>query len=102
MLYLRDFQGTERYRKALYFIFSDFEDNIITEEELFISKISPILLWEDKKDGGVFVKLAIYSTMPKGYKFLKDEPKAPYGYEWIYNGKFKKEGRCIGLLRIKK
>lgn len=100
MLYLRDFEGTERYKKARYFVFDDCEGNLIGQDDLFLSKITPILLWDDMKDGGVHVKLAIYREMPKGYKIFKDAPKAPYGYEWIYNGKSRTNGRSVGLLKI--
>ena len=97
MLYLRDFIGTERYKKANYFIYNDYENNPV---DSLISQICPILLWEDQKDGGVKIKLALYHEIPKGYKLWKDAPKAPYGYEWIYNGKPRTDGRSIGLLKI--
>ena len=100
MLYLRDFKGTERYKKASYFVFSGFDKKILEKEEEFLSEIAPILLWEDLKDGGVYVQLAIYNEMPKNYKIFKDAPKAPYGYEWIYNGKPITDGRCIGLFKL--
>ena len=98
MLYLRDFIGTERYKKATYFIYRDYEDNPV---DSLISEICPILLWEDQKDGGEKIKLALYHEIPKGYKLWQDAPKAPYGYEWIYNGRSASDGGCIGLLRIK-
>lgn len=101
MLYLRDFKGTERYKKTSYFVFTDFKGNVIGQDEKFLSEITPVLCWKDEKDGGAFIKLAIYDEMPKDYKLFKDAPKAPYGYEWIYNGKSISEGRCMGLLRIK-
>ena len=101
MLYLRDFKGTERYKKAGYFVFTDFDNNIIGQEDRFLSEIAPVLLWEDSKDGGAFIKLAIYDEMPKGYKLFKSAPKAPHKYEWIYNGKPLDDGRCVGLLKLK-
>lgn len=100
MLYLRDFKGTERYKKSTYFVFTDFKNNIIRQEDRFLSEIAPVLSWEDLKDGGAYIKLAIYDEIPKGYKFFKTAPKAPYGYEWIYNGKPVNDGRHIGLLKI--
>jgi hypothetical protein len=102
MLYLRDFKGTERYKKASYFIFSDFDKNLLGKDGEFLKEITPVLLWEDLKDGGVHIQLAIYDEIPKGYKLFKEAPKAPYGYEWIYNGKSASDGRYIGLLKDKK
>ena len=101
MLYLRDFKGTERYKKSSYFVFSDFDKQLLGKEGELLKEITPILLWEDLKDGGTHIQLAIYNEMPSGYKIFKEAPKAPYGYEWIYNGKSISEGRCMGLLRIK-
>ena len=101
MLYLRDFKGTKRYKKATYFVFSDFDKQLLGKEGEFLKEITPILLWEDLKDGGAHIQLAIYNEMPSGYKIFKEAPKAPYGYEWIYNCKSISEGRCMGLLRIK-
>lgn len=101
MLYLRDFKGTERYKKSSYFVFSDFDKQLLGKEGEFLKEITPILLWEDLKDGGTHIQLAIYNEMPSGYKIFKEAPKAPYGYEWIYNSKSISEGRCMGLLRIK-
>lgn len=100
MLYLRDFKGAERYKKAGYFVFSGFDKKLLGKEGEILSEIAPILLWEDLKDGGVHIQLAIYNEMPKDYKFFKDAPKAPYGYEWIYNGKPRTDGRSIGLLKL--
>ena len=100
MLYLRDFKGTERYKKTSYFVFTDFKENVIGQDEKFLSEITPVLCWKDEKDGGAFIKLAIYDEMPKDYKLFKDAPKAPYGYEWIYNGKPRTNGRSVGLLKI--
>ena len=102
MLYLRDFKGTERYKKVTYFIFTDAEENIIGHNDKFLSEIAPVLCWKDEKDGSAVIKLAIYNEMPKNYKIFKDAPRAPFGYEWIYNGKSLTNGRCIGLLKIKK
>lgn len=101
MLYLRDFKGTERYKKASYFVFSGFDKKLLEKEGEVLSEIVPILLWEDLKDGGVHIQLAIYNEMPKDYKIFKNATKAPCGYEWIYNGKSLKDGRCIGLLKNK-
>ena len=101
MLYLRDFKGTERYKKTGYFIFTDSEGNLIGRDDKFLSEITPILLWEDMKDGGAYIKLAIYNEIPKGYKLFKDAPQAPWGYEWIYNGKARTNGRSIGLFKLK-
>lgn len=98
MLYLRDFKGIERYKNSKYFIFQDAIGNQITNTQ--ITEICPILMWEDQKDGGVIIHLAIYNKMPQGYKFFKDAPKAPYGYKWIYNGKSRTNERSEGLLRI--
>ena len=67
-----------------------------------MKEITPVLLWEDLKDGGVHIQLAIYDEIPKGYKLFKEAPRAPFGYEWIYNGKSISDGRCIGLLKDKK
>lgn len=101
MLYMRDFKGTERYKKASYFVFSDSNKKLLGKEGNLLGEIVPILLWEDLKDGGVHIQLAIYNEMPKDYKMFKDAPKAPYGYEWIYNGKPRTEGRRVGLLKLK-
>lgn len=101
MLYLRDFKGTERYKKASYFVFSGFDKNILGKEGEVLSEIAPILLWEDLKDGGVHVQLAIYNEMPKNYKIFKDAPKAPYGYEWIYAKETIGTEKRIGLLKLK-
>lgn len=101
MLYLRDFKGTERYKKSLYLVFTDSNGKILGNDDRFLSEITPILCWEDSKDGGAFIKLAIYDEIPKGYKIWKDAPKAPFGYEWIYNNKPKTDGRAIGLLKTK-
>ena len=101
MLYLRDFKGTERYKKSNYFVFSDFDKNLLGKDGKMLSEITPVLLWEDLKDGGAHVQLAIYNEIPKGYKLFTEAPRAPFGYKWIYNGKPLKEGRAIGLLKLK-
>ena len=101
MLYLRDYKGTERYKKAGYLVFFDNEGNLIGNDDKFLSEITPILSWEDMKDGGAYIRLAIYNEIPKGYKLFKDAPKAPLGYEWIYNGKPRTDGRSVGLLKFK-
>lgn len=101
MLYLRDFKGAERYKKSKYFVFSDSDKNLLGKDGEMLSEITPVLLWEDLKDGGAHVQLAIYNEIPKGYKLFKEAPRAPFGYEWIYNGKPLQDGRCIGLLRLK-
>jgi hypothetical protein len=101
MLYLRDFVGTERYKKSIYFLYKDAQGEPIVHNVDVIAQICPILLWEDQSDGGVAIKFAIYDEMPKDYKFFKDAPKAPFGYEWIYNGKPRTNGRSIGLLKVK-
>lgn len=100
MLYLKDFMGTERYKKAIYFLYKDAQGEYIDNYSL-ISQICPILLWDDQSDGGVIIKFALYHEIPKGYKLWKDAPKAPFGYEWIYNGKPRTDGRSIGLLKVK-
>ena len=100
MLYLRDFKGTERYKKAIYILYKNANGEFINDYSI-ISQICPILLWDDQSDGGVIIQLALYDEIPKGYKLWKDAPRAPFGYEWIYNGKSIKEGRCLGLLRLK-
>ena len=101
MLYLRDFKGTERYKKTSYFIFTDSKGNVIVQDEKFLSEITPVLCWKDEKDGGSFIKLAIYDEMPKGYKLFKDAPKAPYGYEWICEKSSTETDKRIGLLKLK-
>lgn len=101
MLYLRDFKGTERYKKSRYFIYSDFDEKLLGKEGDLLKEIVPILSWEDLKDGGAHIQLAIYDEIPKGYVLFHEAPRAPFGYEWIYNGKPIKEGRCLGLLRLK-
>ena len=100
MLYLRDFEGTERYKKAVYILYKNANGEFINDYSI-ISQICPILLWDDQSDGGVIIQLALYDEIPKGYKLWKDAPKAPFGYEWIYNGKPLNDGRCIGLLKLK-
>lgn len=100
MLYLRDFKGTERYKKAIYILYKNANGEFINDYSI-ISQICPILLWDDQSDGGVIIQFALYDEIPKGYKLWKDAPKAPFGYEWIYNGKSRTEGRSVGLLRLK-
>ena len=101
MLYLRDFKGAERYKKSTYFMYSDFNEKLLGKEGELLKEIVPILSWKDLKDGGANIQLAIYDEIPKGYVLFHEAPRAPFGYEWIYNGKSIKEGRCLGLLRLK-
>lgn len=101
MLFLRDFKGTERFKKSNYLMFADVSGNIIENDDKFLSEIAPVLHWKYTKDGGAFITLAIYDEMPQGYKIFKDAPPAPYGYEWIYNGKSVNSEKCIGLLKNK-
>ena len=101
MLYLRDYMGTERYKKTGYFVFYDSEGTLLGKDGEVLSKIAPILKWEDLRDGGAYIQLAIYNDIPKGYKIFKEAPRAPFGYEWIYNGKDFNDGRCVGLLKLK-
>ena len=101
MLYLKDFVGTERYKKSIYFLYKDAQGEPIFHDVSIITQICPILLWEDQPDGGVIIKFALYNEIPKGYKLWKDAPKAPLGYEWLYNGKPRTNGRSIGLLKVK-
>ena len=100
MLYLRDFKGTERYKKSRYFVYSDFNEDLLGTEGDLLKEIVPILSWKDLKDGGAHIQLAIYDEIPKGYVLFYEAPRAPFGYEWIYNNKPLKEGRQIGLLRL--
>ena len=101
MLFLRDFKGTERFKKANYLIFTDADGNIIGNDDKFLSEIAPVLYWKYTKDGGAFITLAIYNEIPIDYKIFKDAPKAPYGYEWIYAKETIGTEKRIGLLKLK-
>ena len=101
MLYLKDFVGTERYKKSIYFLYKDAQGEPIFYDVSIITQICPILLWEDQPDGGVIIKFALYNEIPKGYKLWKDAPKAPLGYEWIHAKETTETERRMGLLKLK-
>ena len=100
MLFLKDCVGIKRYKQASYFVYTDFEGNKLEQNSSRLSKYASILFWKDLKDGGVCLKLAVYNKMPKDYKLLKNPPRAPYGYRWIYNKKQPTNKLYIGLLKL--
>lgn len=91
MLYLKDLEELEVFKRAKFIEFTDEDGDTVSNQKAI--RLAPILNWVHLPGDGLKVKLWICNRQPAGFRPLRGVLTAPRGYKWIWNGRSRHSGR---------